>query len=112
MKIRGLVWIGIDSPRYAEMKSFLQSLGQPRVIFEETDTTEFEFADGTRAQLTATNEQARVVPLFEIADDIGQARQELVDSGLLAGEINADDAWEWFVVEAPDGQRFEIGRRR
>jgi hypothetical protein len=112
MNVRGLVWMGIDSPKYAEMVEFLRSLGDPRVVFEEADSTEFEFANGTRAQLTATTDRARVVPLFEIVDDLRQARQELLDSGLSPGDIVTDGAWDWFVVEAPDGLRFEIGRRR
>lgn len=112
MRVRGLVWVGIDSPEYAEMLAFIRRLGEPAVVFEEAGTAEFEFADGTRAQLTRSTGSKAVVPLFEIEGDIGEARQELIDAGLSVGDVGDDGAWQWCVVDAPDGQRFEIGRRR
>ncbi len=112
MKVRGLVWVGIDSPKYDEMLAFLRMLGKPKVVFEAPGTAELEFADGTRAQLTRSHGESRVVPLFEIEDDIELARDELARAGLSPGDIGDDGVWQWFVFDAPDGQRFEIGRRR
>lgn len=82
------------------------------VVFEGADTVEFEFADGTRAQLTRSTGSKAVVPLFEVEGDISEARQELIDAGLPVDDIGDDGAWQWCVVDGPDGQRFEIGRRR
>lgn len=51
MRVRGLVWVGIDSTKYEEMLRFLRSLGNPRVVFEDANTAEFEFKSSPGRQL-------------------------------------------------------------
>jgi hypothetical protein len=107
-----VIWIGVETPAYADMVAFFRRLGSPSIVFEQPNSIEFEYPNGTRAQFTAASARTSIVPLFEVEDDIINARQELVDANVTVTEIRSDDAWDWFEAIAPDGQKVEVGSSR
>lgn len=121
MRVRGLVWIGVSTERYAESVDFFENVLGLRVEFDERTTIELSTEDGDRVQLFSPGdpyfaffdgEGSRVVPLFEV-DDLDAARAELSRAGIeVLGPPRSDAAWTWIHVRGPDGNLYELAARR
>jgi catechol 2,3-dioxygenase-like lactoylglutathione lyase family enzyme len=115
MKVRGIVWVGTDTPHYEEMVRFARDLLGLRVVFEGQfegdETVEFECPNGTRFQITRGSTASPPVPLFEV-EDLFQAREELERAGIqILGTDETDGTWQWFGVRAPDGNTYTLAAR-
>lgn len=100
MNVRGVIWVGIDTPRYGDAVAlFRDGLGL-RVGFEEATTTELECLNGTRVQVTDAAVGGCPVPLFEV-DDVA-----------IIGDMHDDAEWEWIEIVGPDHHMYELASRK
>ena len=121
MRVRGLVWLGIPTDRYAETAAFFEDVLGLDVEFDEGTTVELSTAGGDRVQLFAPGHAyhglfrelgCAVVPLFEV-DDLAAATAELKRAGVeILGPPEQDSAWTWINVRGPDGNVYELAERR
>jgi catechol 2,3-dioxygenase-like lactoylglutathione lyase family enzyme len=111
MNVRGLIWVGIDTPRYEETVAFFRERLGLRVVFEEATSTELECPNGTRVQVTDAAIGGCPVPLFEV-DDVRLACQELEAAGAVIGALQEDAEWEWIEVVGPDQHKYELASRK
>jgi catechol 2,3-dioxygenase-like lactoylglutathione lyase family enzyme len=113
-----LAWLGIRTDDYeATLRLFRDTLGLA-TEFEEPGTVELSLPDGARVQLFAPGHRyheafagSGPVPLFEV-DDLDEAERRLRHAGLEVGERERDSSWEWFDFRGPDGNLYELARRR
>jgi catechol 2,3-dioxygenase-like lactoylglutathione lyase family enzyme len=118
VKALRLAWLGIRTDEYeATLRLFRETLGLA-TEFEEANTAELSLPDGARVQLFAPGHRYHdafadcgPVPLFEV-DDLDEAERRLRDARLDVGERERDAAWEWFDFRGPDGNLYELARRR
>ena len=118
MKTLRLAWLGIRTDDYeATVRLFRDTLGLATEL-EEPRTVELSLPDGARVQLFAPGHRhheafagSGLVPLFEV-DDLDEAERRLRGEGLDVGERESDSAWEWFDFRGPDGNLYELARRR
>jgi catechol 2,3-dioxygenase-like lactoylglutathione lyase family enzyme len=118
MKASRLAWLGIRTDDYeATLRLFRETLGLA-TEFEEPNTVELSLPDGARVQLFAPGHRyhdafagSGPVPLFEV-DDLDEAERRVRDAGLEVGERDRDAAWEWFDFRGPEGNLYELARRR
>jgi hypothetical protein len=52
MNVHGIVWVGIETPRYGNPVAFFRERLGLAVVFQEPTTTELEGLNGTRVQVT------------------------------------------------------------
>jgi catechol 2,3-dioxygenase-like lactoylglutathione lyase family enzyme len=120
MQVRNIRWVGVPTPNYDAMVTFLQQVLALRVNFSEPTTTEFSTSEGDEIQVMApgdgyfdffTEHAAGPVPLFEV-DDVHAARRELEQAGIeVIGATSRDSRWEWVHFRAPDGNLYELASR-
>ena len=118
MKALRLAWLGIRTDEYeSTLRLFRETLGLA-TEFEEANTAELSLPDGARVQLFAPGHRYHdafadcgPVPLFEV-DDLDDAERRLRGARLDVGERERDAAWEWFDFRGPDGNLYELARRR
>jgi catechol 2,3-dioxygenase-like lactoylglutathione lyase family enzyme len=118
VKALRLAWLGIRTDDYeATLRLFRETLGLA-TEFEEPNTAELSLPDGVRVQLFAPGHRYHdafaglgPVPLVEV-DDLDEAERRLREAGLDVGERERDAAWEWFDFRGPDGNLYELARRR
>jgi catechol 2,3-dioxygenase-like lactoylglutathione lyase family enzyme len=120
VEVKNIRWVGIHTRQYDEMVRFLGDVMGMRRNFEESATVEFETTEGDEVQVMGPGHpyfdffgrHARgPVPLFEV-DDLGQARQRLVESRIeIVGPPGRDSNWEWLHFRAPDGHLYELSTR-
>ena len=112
MYVRGIVWVGIETPQYGDTVTFFRERLGLAVVFEGATTTELECPNGTRVQVTDAAVGECPVPLFEV-DDVRIARQELEAAGVtVSGDMHEDAEWEWIKVLGPDRHRYELASRK
>jgi catechol 2,3-dioxygenase-like lactoylglutathione lyase family enzyme len=121
MQVQGLVWLGIHTSAYDRMVHFLTRVLGMRVQFEEEETSELSFPNGTRIQVFAPghpyysffeSHSAGPVALFEV-DDVHAAETELRRAGInVIGSVDSDESWSWVNFRGPDGNLYEIASQR
>jgi catechol 2,3-dioxygenase-like lactoylglutathione lyase family enzyme len=112
MDVRGMIWMGINTPRYQETASFFREVLGLTVVLEGSNTVEFECPNGTRVQVTGAASSSCPVPLFEV-ENLGAAVAELRAAGLrIVSDLQEDEAWKWVQVLGPNGHRYEFATRK
>jgi hypothetical protein len=112
MDVRGMLWIGINTPRYEETVSFFRDVLDLAAVFEGSNTVEFECPNGTRVQVTEAASSSCPVPLFEV-EDLSAAVEGLRAAGLrMLSDVQEDEAWKWVEVLGPNGHRYEFAARK
>lgn len=117
--IKGLVWVGTRTDRYAEMVGFYRdALGLP-IEHEAGEFAVFGLPDGSKAEVFGTSDtehthfsEGPVVGF--LVDDVVAARGFLEARGIeFIGSVHqselAGEAWSHF--RAPDGNVYEITQR-
>ena len=113
MKLLGIVWTGVQTPKFTEMAAFIGNLaGQPPGI-EEPGFALWAFPDGDLLELFAAGtkppfENAPVVGF--LVDDLESARRDLETAGahILGGYGPNDDGYATIHFRAPDGNIYEL----
>jgi catechol 2,3-dioxygenase-like lactoylglutathione lyase family enzyme len=118
VKALRVAWLGIRTDDYERTLGLFRDLLGLETEFEEPDTVELSLPDGARVQLFARGHRYHdafvgfgPVPLFEV-DDLDEAERRLREGGFQVGERDRDSAWEWFDFRGPDGNLYELARRR
>ena len=113
MKLLGIVWTGVQTPKFAEMAAFIESLAGQSPGIEEPGFALWAFPDGDLLELFAAGtkppfENAPVVGF--LVDDLETARGDLERAGadILGGYGPSDDGYESIHFRAPDGNIYEL----
>jgi catechol 2,3-dioxygenase-like lactoylglutathione lyase family enzyme len=114
----GLVWLGVRTDEFDRTLHIFRDVLGLETELEEPDTVELSLPDGARVQLFARGHRyhdafagSGPVPLFEV-DDLDEAERRLRGEGLEVGPRDRDSVWEWFDFRGPDGNLYELARRR
>lgn len=113
MKVRGIVWMGVQTDRHNEMTGFLR-----RLFGAEEDITEPGFSlwalpDGSLVEVFAGGTK----PPFEGApvvgfrvDDLAEARRDLLAAGaeIVGGYGPNESGYASIHFRAPDGNIYEV----
>ena len=120
MKVRGIRWIGVDTPGVAQMRSFAIDVLGMRVAGQDTgEFVELAMGDGAKLELFGSPAVADGPWMFAcnplvtgfLVDDIEAARAELTRTpGVqLLGELRLmPDGYAWQHFRAPDGHVYEL----
>jgi Glyoxalase/Bleomycin resistance protein/Dioxygenase superfamily len=120
VKVRGIRWIGVDTPGVARMRSFAIDVLGMRVAGQDTpEFVELAMGDGAKLELFGSAAVADGPWLFEsnpvvagfLVDDIEGAREELARTAdvELLGELRVmPDGYAWQHFRAPDGHVYEL----
>jgi catechol 2,3-dioxygenase-like lactoylglutathione lyase family enzyme len=118
VKALRLAWLGIRADEYEQTLRLFRDVLGLETAFEEPGTVELSLPDGARVQLFARGHRyheafagSGPVPLFEV-DDLDEADRLLREEGLEVGPREQDANWEWFDFRGPDGNLYELARRR
>ena len=113
MKVRGIVWTGIQTERFEEMSAFLRALMGAPPPTEEPGFNLWALPNGDLVELFAAGDK----PTFETApvvgfqvDDLEASRAALVAAGgeVVGGYGPNDAGYASVHVRAPDGNVYEI----
>jgi catechol 2,3-dioxygenase-like lactoylglutathione lyase family enzyme len=113
MRILGISWTGVQSPRFDEMAVFMERLIGTPAPRDEPGFRLWSFDDGDILELYAEGSK----PNFETApvvgfrvDDLGEGRQLLVALGaeIVGGYGPNEDGYESIHFRAPDGNVYEL----
>ena len=115
MKVRGIVWMGVQTERFDEMRSFMETLfGAPPPVTEPG----FALWDLPTGDLVEIFEQGRK-PTFGagpvvgfLVDDLDASRADLEAAGaeIVSSYGPNEDGYEAIHFRAPDGNIYEIVR--
>jgi catechol 2,3-dioxygenase-like lactoylglutathione lyase family enzyme len=118
MVVKGIRWLGVQTDRYDEMRSFALDVLGLRLVGEANDFVAVKAANGDIVEVFGPNGPQpghqfavnRVVAGF-LVDEIEAAREELErSSGIeLLGELHVmENGYAWQHFRAPDGQVYEL----
>jgi catechol 2,3-dioxygenase-like lactoylglutathione lyase family enzyme len=119
VRVRGIRWLGVRTPRIVEMREFAGEVLGMRLDRATEDFAELRTADGSRFELFGSDEAAGGPETFAanpvvagfLVDDIEAARAELAATpGVeVLGEIQSlDSGYAWQHFRAPDGHVYEL----
>lgn len=114
MKIKGIVWLGTRTDRFAEMTAFCRDLLGLSQRMIEPGFAVFEMPNGDLFELFGSDESTNEFMTHPVAgflvDDIVAARAELEGKGIeFIGPIHGDtDDYKWTHFRAPDGFVYEL----
>ena len=113
MKLRGIVWMGVQTERFDEMSTFLRALtGTPPPI-EEDGFNLWSLPSGDLIELFAPGKKpafgAGPVVGF-LVDDLEASRRDLEAAGaeIVGGYGPNEDGYETIHFRAPDGNVYEL----
>jgi hypothetical protein len=114
MRVTGIVWMGVRSAAYSELRRLLGTTMGLESVHERPGVSWFALPDGAEIQIYDDTDvdhtffgTAPVIG-FEV-DDFGEARRTLVAAGIRLigeGDSSEDRRWQHFV--GPDGNVYEI----
>ena len=116
MRVKGIVWLGTRTPRFAQMRDFFAALaGQPHT--DDDAFAVWDLENGDRLEVFGPDGDAP--PYVEapvagfLVDDVTAARAELERHGAeFIGPVHAyGDGNEWSHFRAPDGHVYEVTNR-
>ncbi len=113
MKVRGIVWMGIQTARFDEMGAFLRALTGTEPPVVEPGFNLWSLPSGDLVELFAPGSKpafgAGPVVGF-LVDDLAASRRDLEAAGgeVVGGYGPNDDGYESVHVRAPDGNVYEI----
>lgn len=115
MKVRGLVWLGVQVERFDEMDQFLATLFGEEAAAREPGFRLWRLAGGDLVELfeAGTKPSFASAPVVGfLVDDLQTARRDLVDAGaeIVGGYGPNEDGYETIHFRAPDGNVYEIVR--
>jgi hypothetical protein len=116
VRIKGIVWIGTRTERFAEMRDFIARItGRPPWI-DQHDFAVFDLPNGDRIEIFRPGGGA---PPFDapvagfLVEDVDEARAELEAAGIafIGPVARTEDGNAWSHFRAPDGNVYEITSR-
>ncbi|HET8873922.1 MAG TPA: VOC family protein [Gaiellaceae bacterium] len=111
MRIKGIVWLGMRTERFDEMREFFLDITgvAPR---DDPGLAVFDLASGDRIEVfdPTTGESYMDAPLVGfLVDDVAVARAELESRGIeFIGPIRTGAGSSWSHFRAPDGNVYEL----
>jgi hypothetical protein len=116
VRVKGIVWLGTRTPRFAEMRDFFAALaGEPHI--DEDGFAVWDLENGDRLEVFGPDGDAPPYSEAPVAgflvDDVAAARAELERHGTeFIGPVHAyGDGNEWSHFRAPDGHVYELTNR-
>ena len=115
MKLRGIVWMGVQTERFDEMAAFMRTLTGTQPAIEEPGFALWSLPDGDLIELFAPGRK----PAFGhgpvvgfLVDDLEASRRDLEAAGaeMVGGYGPNEDGYETIHFRAPDGNVYEIVR--
>lgn len=114
MRVLGIVWMGVRTPAFPELRTlFVDVMGMP-VTKAEDDVTWFRLPGGEEIQIYGASDVdheffAGGPTIGFLVDDFDQARQEMLAAGIeFIGEPQTDGKRLWNHFRGPDGNVYEI----
>jgi hypothetical protein len=116
LRVKGIVWLGTRTPRFAEMREFLGRIaGEPHI--DDDGFAVWDLPNGDRLEVFGEGGEDPPYPDAPVAgflvDDVHAARAELERHGAeFIGPVH--EAWDgnqWSHFRAPDGQVYEVTNR-
>jgi hypothetical protein len=114
MKVKGIVWLGTRTDRFAQMTEFCRDLlGLPQRLLEPGFAV-FEMPNGDLFEVFGPEQSETTFMEHPVAgflvDDIQAARAEMEAKGIeFIGPIQGDaDEYQWTHFRAPDGFVYEL----
>jgi catechol 2,3-dioxygenase-like lactoylglutathione lyase family enzyme len=115
MRVKGVVWLGTRTDRFAEMREFFRTITGAEPWLDEPDFAVFDLASGDRLEVfgpSDTGHEWMTCPLAGfLVENVEAARAELEAYGVeFIGPVHRDrdggNAWAHF--RAPDGHVYEL----
>lgn len=117
MEIKGIVWLGTRTARFAEMRAFVARISGTEPWIDEDGFAVFDLPNGDRLEVFGPGGDG-TPPLDApvagfLVDDVDAARAELEAAGIaFIGPIaRGDDGNAWTHFRAPDGHVYELTSR-
>jgi catechol 2,3-dioxygenase-like lactoylglutathione lyase family enzyme len=117
LNVRGIAWVGVKTSRFEEMNHFVTHVMGLKLFAKDRDFRAFRLPNGDGFELFGPAgpdppeqfARNKVVAGF-LVDNIDQARQELVSSGieLIGALVRSEDGYAWQHFRAPDGNVYEL----
>ena len=115
MKVKGIVWMGIQTDRFDDMGAFLGAFIGATPDKEEPGFAMWNLPDGALVELFAagTKPSFHDAPVVGfLVDDLEAARSDLMQAGaeIVGGYGPNEDGYAAIHFKAPDGNVYEIVR--
>ncbi len=117
LNVRGIAWVGVKTSRFEEMNHFVTRVMGLTLFAKDRDFRAFRLPNGDGFELFGPAgpdppeqfARNKVVAGF-LVDNIEQARQELVSSGieLIGALVRSEEGYAWQHFRAPDGNVYEL----
>ena len=113
MRVRGLVWMGVQTARFDEMSAFLRALTGATPGIEESGFNLWALPNGDLVELFAAGRK----PSFGsgpvvgfLVDDLEAARRDVEAAGavVVGGYGPNEDGYRSIHLRAPDGNVYEL----
>jgi hypothetical protein len=116
MRIKGVVWLGTRTERFAEMRAFFERISGAPPWVDEPGFAVFDLPNGDRLEVFGADDEHSFMtgPVAGLlVDDVERARAELEVEGIeFIGPVEgADDGSSWTHFRAPDGHVYELTSR-
>jgi catechol 2,3-dioxygenase-like lactoylglutathione lyase family enzyme len=113
MKVKGLIWLGTKTDRFADMARFYEEVLGLRPTIKEPDFAVYRLPGGEAVELfgpTAGHDHFVTGPVAGFwVDDVAEARAEMEVKGVeFTGPTVTDGGYAWAHFRAPDGTVYEI----
>lgn len=114
MRVKGLVWLGLRTPNFAETVKLFKDVMGMEMVRDEAEIAGFKLANTTGVEVYRPEEEFHAffnsgpVVAF-LVDDVDEARAEMEAAGTeFIGPIQRAGNTSWNHFRAPDGTVFEI----
>jgi catechol 2,3-dioxygenase-like lactoylglutathione lyase family enzyme len=114
MNVKGLIWLGTRTPKFAEMLNLYKNVMGMSVTHQEPGFAIMDLPNGDRVEIFGDESPYNTIFTHPVAgflvDDIAATRAEMESRGIeFIGPIEtADDGNAWTHFRAPDGFIYEL----
>ena len=117
MEVRGLVWLGVRTPKFQEMAGFYRDVLGLSAFQEDATSARFRLPNRTEIHVYGPADEDHDFfgpgPVVGIlVDDVDSARARMEAAGIeFIGPIQREGDTSWNHFRGPDGTVYEIMRR-
>lgn len=113
MDVRGLVWLGTRTDRFAAMRAFCAHVLGLQLVLEREDLAQFRLPDGSLVEVFGPSSpggghpERGAVAGFHV-DDVDVAVAEVERAGCAVEHVGWSGEYAWAYVRAPDSNLYEL----